>query len=62
MKRKLISQMRNEWRSNVWMTVELIIVGVVLWVIFTAFGTIIHMHQSPKGIDFSDIYMLAVSV
>ena len=62
MKRKLISQMRNEWRSNVWMTVELIIVGVVLWVIFTAFGTIIHMHQSPKGIDFSDIYVGRIGV
>lgn len=49
--------MRNEWRSNVWMTVELIIVGVVLWVIFTGFGTIAFMHRSPKGIDFSDIYV-----
>lgn len=57
MKRKLISQMRNEWRSNLWMTVELTIVGVVLWVIFLAFGTIAHTHRSPEGIDFSDIYV-----
>ena len=33
MKRKLLSQMRNEWRSNVWMTVELVVVGTVLFAI-----------------------------
>lgn len=54
--------MRNEWRSNVWMTVELIIVGVVLWVIFLGFGTIAFMHRSPKGIDFSDIYVGRIGV
>lgn len=54
--------MRNEWRSNVWMSAELIIVGVVLWVIFTAFGTVIHMHSSPKGIDFSDIYVGRIGI
>ena len=49
--------MRNEWRSNVWMTVELIIVGVVLCIIFSGFAVLAYVHQSPKGIDFSDIYV-----
>lgn len=57
MKRKLISQMRNEWRSNVWMTVELTIVGVVLCIIFSGFAVLAYVHRSPKGIDFSDIYV-----
>ena len=57
MKRKLISQMRNEWRSNVWMSVELIIVGVVLYVIFGLFATFAYIHRPPKGIDFTDVYV-----
>ena len=31
MKRKLITEMRNEWRSNIWMVIELALVGLVLW-------------------------------
>lgn len=57
MKRKLISQMRNEWRSNVWMSVELIIVGVVLFAIFVLFASYVYIHRSPKGIDFTDVYV-----
>ena len=34
MKRKLIQQMRNEWRSNIWMMVELAIVAIVVWAMF----------------------------
>lgn len=37
MKRKLISQMRHEWRANTWMLVELTIVSIVLWAICTLF-------------------------
>ena len=57
MKRKLISQMRNEWRSNVWMSVELIVVGVVLFGIFCFFASFAYIHQPPKGIDFTDVYV-----
>lgn len=55
MKRKLIKQMSNEWRSNLWMTVELVIVGAVLWVVFSLFAGLAWLHQSPKGIDFENI-------
>ncbi len=37
MKRKLISQMCHEWRANMWMLVELVIVSVVLWAISSLF-------------------------
>ncbi len=56
MKRKLIQQMRNEWRSNLWMMTELVIVGVVLWFVFAVFAGIISLHQKPKGIDYTDVY------
>lgn len=57
MKRKLLSQMRNEWRSNVWMSVELIIVGVVLFAIFSILASFAYIHKAPKGIDFNDVYI-----
>ncbi|MDE6277659.1 MAG: hypothetical protein K2M06_06075 [Muribaculaceae bacterium] len=56
MKRKLIQQMRNEWRSNIWMCVELVITGLVLWAIFSTFAVLLHMHQDPEGYDLTDIY------
>ena len=31
MKRKLAKQMCAQWRSNVWLVVELMVVSVVLW-------------------------------
>lgn len=48
--------MRNEWRSNLWMVIELVIVGLVLWVIFGIFAGLAHLYQEPKGIDFNNIY------
>lgn len=56
MKRKLIQQMRNEWRSNLWMGVELVIVGLVLWAIFLVFGMLGLIHQEPQGYDLTDVY------
>ena len=56
MKRKLIQQMRNEWRSNLWMSVELFIVGLVLWAIFLVLGVLGLIHEPPVGYDLTDIY------
>lgn len=60
MKRKLITQMCHEWRTNMWMMMELFIVGVVLWVVFSLFATIIKMYQPPKGIDFNDVCFASI--
>lgn len=57
MKRKLLSQMRNEWRSNVWMTVELVVVGTVLFAIAGGLASLAYIYQRPAGIDFSDIHI-----
>ncbi len=37
MKRKLFSQIRHEWRGNLWLGIELLVVSVVLWYIFDSF-------------------------
>lgn len=57
MKRKLTQQMRNEWRNNLWMIIELIIVGGVLWAVFSIFAMQIRLHTNPKDVDFNDIYV-----
>ena len=56
MKRKLIQQMRNEWRNNLWMGIELFIVGIVLWAIFIVFAFIARLHEPPVCFDLTDIY------
>lgn len=61
MKRKLIQQMRNEWRSNIWMCVELVITGLVLWAIFSTFAFLIDIHEGPRDYDLTDIYTGYVS-
>lgn len=57
MKRKLLQQMRHEWRSNIWMSVQLLVTGLVLWFIFSALAMISHIHQTPQGYDLTDVYV-----
>ena len=33
MEKKLLKQMKNEWRSNLWLALELLVVSVVMWYI-----------------------------
>ncbi len=56
MKRKLIIQMLNEWRPNVWLVVELVIVICVLHFLFNSLYGIYLSHSSNKGFDFEDVY------
>ncbi len=57
MKRKLFNQMCAEWRSNIWMLAELLIVGVVLWVITLVLWTMADLRFTEKGYDTSDVYV-----
>ena len=56
MKRQLITQMRNEWRNNIWMILELAIVGVVLWSSFTLFIYLISVRMQHYGYSTEDLY------
>ncbi len=60
MKRKLIKQMLNEWRSNVWLVVELVIVICVLHFLFNSLYGIYLSHSSNKGFDFENVYYAGV--
>ena len=61
MKRKLLKQMLNEWRSNVWIVLELVIVVLVFQLIFAILYCIFEMRRPALDTDISDIYVAEVS-
>lgn len=60
MKRNLISQMRNEWRGNIWMVIELSIVSLILWYLFTSIWSLVNVSFLSKGYDTSDLYFAEI--
>lgn len=62
MKRRLLTQMRTEWRSNVWMIVELTIVGLIVALITMILSQLIYAHTRPIGYDLTDIYVGSTNI
>ena len=58
MKKKLFRQMLNEWRSNLWIFVEFLIVSVVLWYIADYFYATLSTRLRPRGFDTEHCYLL----
>ena len=46
MNKKLFTQIKNEWRSNLWLVTELLLVSVVL------------CYNEPRGFDISHCYLV----
>lgn len=49
--------MLNEWRANVWLVVELIIVILVVQFIFSSLYSIYSSYEASAGVDCDDIYV-----
>ncbi len=58
MNKKLITQIRNEWKSNLWLAVELLIVSVVMWYITDYMYTKISYYMKTRGFDIEHCYLL----
>lgn len=58
MKRKLLRQITNEWKSNIWLCLELLIVSVVMWYLVDIFFTNISIICEPRGFDVSHCYLI----
>lgn len=58
MKRKLLKQIRNEWRTNVWLAIELLIVSVVMWYIIDNLYTTFSVINEPCGFDTEHCYLI----
>jgi putative ABC transport system permease protein len=61
MNKKLIKQIRNEWRSNLWIFTELLIVSVVMWFVVDYMYVTISNYNSPRGFDISHCYLISVN-
>jgi putative ABC transport system permease protein len=62
MNKKLIRQIRNEWRSNLWIFTELLIVSVVMWfVVDYMYVTDFQLLTVPRGFDISHCYLIRVN-
>ena len=58
MNQKLFKQIRNEWRSNLWLCLELLIVSVVLWYIVDYFYVSKTLYSRPLGFDVEHCYLI----
>ena len=58
MKRKLIKQIRHEWRSNLWMSIELLIISVIVWFVTDYLYAIYQTINEPKGYDIENTYIM----
>ena len=60
MNKKLFTQIRNEWRTNLWLAAELLVVSVVLWYVVDFFYTNISIRTLPRGFDIEHCYLISV--
>jgi len=60
MKRKLLKQISNEWRSNLWLAVELFIISSVLWYITDYVGVFSALSAESVGLDTDHTYQLTI--
>lgn len=61
MKRNLITQMRNEWRENIWLIIEFAVVLTVVWLLATALYGNLRGLFYPKGFNPVDVYTISVN-
>lgn len=59
--KKLFTQIKNEWRSNLWLALEMLIVSVVLWYVVDYFYVTIYNYNLPRGFDTSNCYRIGVA-
>lgn len=59
MKRKLTKQILNEWRSNLWLVVELLIISVVLWFIGDKLAVVTDIRTDSIGLDTEHTFHLS---
>lgn len=60
MKRKLLKQIATEWRSNLWLGVELMLISSILFFIFDTTSSHFRIKNTPIGVDTKDVYRLSI--
>ncbi|MDR1004829.1 MAG: ABC transporter permease [Prevotellaceae bacterium] len=62
MTKKLLTQIKNEWRSNTWLAIELLLVSVVMWYVVDYIYCTTVTYLEPRGFDVSHCYRLEMGV
>ncbi len=62
MNKKLFTQIRNEWRSNLWLALELLVVSVVMWYIVDLLYCRLATYLEPRGFDTEHCYLIDMGV
>lgn len=58
MTKKLLVQIKNEWRNNLWLALELLVVSVVMWFVVDYLYTRAATYLEPRGFDISHCYLI----
>ena len=53
---------RNEWRSNLWLALELLVVSVVMWYIIDLLYCRLATYMEPRGFDTEHCYLIDMGV
>ena len=61
MSRKLLKQITNEWRSNLWLAAELLVVSVVMWYVTDFLATQTIIIGTPMEIDADECVLVDIS-
>ena len=62
MQKKLFTQIRNEWRGNLWLALELLVVSVVLWYIIDMLYCSLATYNEPRGFNAEHCYLIEMGV
>lgn len=60
MNRNLLTQIKNEWRDNLWLVIELLVVSVAVWVLALTLYIALRPKFEEKGFDSEDVYKIAI--
>ena len=58
MYKKLLAQIKNEWRTNLWLAIELLLVSVVMWWVIDNLYCIGATYFEPRGFNVDHCYLI----
>ena len=58
MNKKLLAQIKNEWRTNLWLAIELLLVSVVMWWVIDNLYCIGAIYFEPRGFNVDHCYLI----
>ncbi len=61
MNRNLLTQIKNEWRDNLWLVIELMIVSLAIWILALALYNGLRYKFEEKGYEIDNVYKIAIN-